>query len=457
MKLCSWYWPKQALLLIGLIFIAAACDDAAVDELAIATDTNVSVNYVDTTTIKVSTVLLDSIATSNSGTILAGKYTDPLLGTTQASAYFQIYPNTNDTWNPEAGAVLDSVALIMPYLGLSYGDTLQPITLNVYRLTQTPETRQVQPYLGTEETFSYFYGTAALYNTSKTAAETQPLGTLSFKPRPSRNDSVSITLPKSLGQEWLQLSQAGDNRLSNATDFLAYFKGLKVSANSSGSVVGFDAAQTKVRVYYRQTSGDVTENLTYDFALLTGSTQYNQLTTDYSATALAGISPGGNPVPSTATNNMGFTQSGTGLMVKVEFPYLTQLKEILDPSLINKVLLEIEPVTGTNLGFYRPPGTLALYETDQNNIPTGPVYTNYTTTEQTAGYILDAEFNLNSYYRFDVTQHFINRFGQSQAQQNALLLSAPRDTFVQTLNRLAVGGPNHQNSIKLKIYYTKIQ
>ena len=446
------------LLSFGIFLGFSACDTEEDIDLDLSTDTDAVITYVDTSRVNVSTVYLDSVFTSGTGVLLVGQVNDNLVGTTQANAVFEIGLNSSASWTLSADAVFDSINLVLPLSGYTYGDTTQNLSLQVSRINQTLTTRTLSPYIGTEEPFSYFYGTQGFYNRSQVATSSSALGTLNIKLRPSVNDSILVPLSKSLGQEWLDLKKADDARLTTAANFLEYFKGLKISAVSGGSIVGFDAANVKVRIYYRAPNGETTQNYTYDFPLTSGDTQYNQIANSANGTLLQQLTPGSSPLASTANNQMGVIQAGTGLVVKLDFPYLDGLKTLLTPNLINKAYLEVTPVSNTNIYPFTPPATLALFQIDPANVPTAPMYQNYSTTaEQVAAYTADEENASSAKYSFDVTEYLISQFSRTQAGEVALLLSVPRSTMMASVNRLIIGGPGHtQSRVKLKIYYSKL-
>ena len=155
---------------------------------------------------------------------------------------------------------------------------------------------------------------------------------------------------------------------------------------------------------------------------------------------------------------MGVIQVGTGLVVKLDFPYLDGLKTLFEPNLINKAYLEVTPVASTNIYPFTPPSSLALFQIDPANVPSAPLYQNYSTTaEQTAAYTAGDENATDGKYSFDVTEYLISQFSRTQPGEVALMLSVPRSTMMTSVNRLIIGGPGHaQNRVKLKIYYTKL-
>src|SRR5262245_8336861 len=70
-------------------------------------DNDYSVVVVDTIKVVASTVLLDSIPTSGTGSILIGGYSDPALGVLNAEANIQL--DKGETWEPPDNAIFDSL------------------------------------------------------------------------------------------------------------------------------------------------------------------------------------------------------------------------------------------------------------------------------------------------------------------------------------------------------------
>ena len=68
-----------------------------------------SVTVVDTFSVKMSTVIFDSIPTSGSKNLLTGQYNDEYLGLSGATGYFQIDLPTSTT--VENATIFDSVTL----------------------------------------------------------------------------------------------------------------------------------------------------------------------------------------------------------------------------------------------------------------------------------------------------------------------------------------------------------
>ncbi len=68
-----------------------------------------------------------------------------------------------------------------------------------------------------------------LYNHDSFAVAPDSLGAASFRARPNRDDSVTITLDPVLGQELYDKLVAGSTDLTNLVQFQRYLRGLRCS------------------------------------------------------------------------------------------------------------------------------------------------------------------------------------------------------------------------------------
>lgn len=426
----------------------ASCEDP--NELGVGlVDDNIAGKYVDTLTVNVSTVYLDSVYTSGAGSMVVGQFDAPYSGTVTASAVFPL--NLPETWTVAEDASYDSLKLIMPMNAYYYGDTTKAQTLEVYRLTSNIQQRRLSPYFFNEQPASYFYADNTLYNISKAAVAPEPISSFTFTPRPISKDTLIIPLSDEVGQEWLTLKKAADTRLTDATNFVNYFKGLKVMGTAGSAVVGFPVSGVKARLYYSETVNGARTARTKDFPVSNTALQYNQITTDLAGTPLEGLEPG-EVVPSAQTGNVSVTQAGAGLVIKLEFPYLNTLKGQLSPDLINRAVLVVEPLAGTTQYPYPVPPVLALYSTNKTNVPLNPLPVNPyfgSTTPLTADYKATS-----GRYEFNLTPYIIQQLQAENNAGNGLLLAPSLAAYTQGVSRLLVGG---QQNVKLKIYYTTIK
>jgi Domain of unknown function (DUF4270) len=140
------WWVSKSLLasfiLSFCLFLTACEDPQEIGSEVFVQD--IGVLYTDTLTVDASTILLDSIVTSNTANLLVGRYTDPTLGLVEASSYFHIanadtLRSVVDTAGKKAVTWIrypskaDSIRFILPY-SLYQGDTLQRQTFKVSQL-----------------------------------------------------------------------------------------------------------------------------------------------------------------------------------------------------------------------------------------------------------------------------------------------------------------------------------
>lgn len=444
-------------LLIAIAIVLLSCNDepSEIGNVFKSGSVDYGIAYVDTLTVKSSTVLLDSLPTSWTGTLLTGRYEDNKFGTVQSTAYVQLGPTSG--WYPDANSLFDSVALILPYNGIYYGDTTTSSTLSVYRVAEDFAVHTLPLYWTDEGNYAYFNSTSGLFNTSEFIYAGSTLGTKTFKPRPNSTDTLRIRLTDNLGRSWMTEAKQETNYFSSYLEFQKYFQGiaLKETSSSAGSVVGFDAAGTKIRIYYRQY---VNEKLTakyYDIPYSIVYYQYNKISSDRTNTSLASLQPSNKILSSSQTNNEVYMQAGVGIVTKVEFPYIKELYDTKDVLLINSAALVIEPVHGTYSTTRQLPLELTLFHTNETNVPIAPVYADYSDDLQYATITFDDEFGKTSGYNFSITQYMQSLFTSTYSGQPALLVATPLTEFRNSVTRVCFGGGDHPEfKMKLKIYYT---
>ena len=435
----------------------ASCDDP--NELGLGlVDDNISGRYTDTLTVNVSTVFLDSLTTSGSGTMLAGQYSNPYSGTLIANAFFQVGLGST-AWTVTGDVTYDSLKLVMPYSSYYYGDTTQAAAFDIYRVTSALAPRPLSPYFFNEEPYSILYANNGLYNVSKTATTSEAISSFTITPRPVSKDTIAISLSDELGQEWLGLKKANDPRLTEAASFLNYFQGLEIASTAGSAVVGFSSTPALVRLYYTETVDGTSTARTRDFPV-NPTLQYNQLLTDFEGSQLAGIMRGSEAVPASQTGNVSVAQGGAGLMIRIDVPYLEKLKALVPAELINRAVLVVEPLNNTTQFPYPAPAFLGLYTTNSSNVPlnaissqtsSGPAAVTYKYTEPD-------QQNPSGRYDFNITSYLREYLNKENPGSFAYLLAPPPASFTQGVSKLVVGGAgSQQQSIKLRVYYTTIK
>lgn len=234
---------------------------------------NTSIVEVDTSTVQLSTVLLDSFPTASTGSMLLGSYRDDEFGTITSKTFLQIGVPPRTTISNLA--TLDSISLIMRINKTFYSDTTVVQRYYVSQLTEPI----ILPY---KTQFTY-------YNNSSFPSNPTPLGYSDVLISPTRAlttqnalDSVKIRLPDTLGQRLMVMVENNSDTVLTLNSFLGYFKGLLIYTDTtsahSGAMFGFKDT-VFLRMYYHE-PGAVTTFYHLDFPFNNKSNQFNHITAD---------------------------------------------------------------------------------------------------------------------------------------------------------------------------------
>ncbi|MEO6837323.1 MAG: DUF4270 family protein [Ginsengibacter sp.] len=395
---------------------------------------------VDSSTLEMSTIYVDSFPTSGSGVIFAGNYNDPQFGKINAESYMQVgLPSGSPITFPN-GSVFDSVEVILKLNKTYYGDTTQPYTVSVRQLTQS---------------LSLNEGQAAFYNIDSRTYNNTPLGTKQLTVRPGVTDTISVRLPQGFGQDLFDKLNTNAIEIQNLPQFLNYFPGMAFTGSSGNNLVlGFNDSAI-LRLHYMR-PGVITTDAWVDFNITNPSLSFNHVTVDRSGTLLAALGPGKPQIFSSQTGNAAFSQYITGSMMKIRFPNISNIQNLPGFIRVISAQLQIKPVQNSYLPYYALPPQLILSTTDQYNLP-GPALTiinpgTGAPTTQYGSLLIDNIFGTGTAYTYDVTSYLQSQLATTENNKNGLLVipASPSLTF----NRVIAGdSKNTLNKTILKVYY----
>ncbi|PWG81088.1 DUF4270 family protein [Pararcticibacter amylolyticus] len=424
------------------------------DDVGLGMQEHLGTDVTDTATIYTSTFLLDSLPTAGKGVMLVGRIADPELGNIQSSSYFQVAP---DGISPSAlsdDAKFDSVRVKLKYSGYYYGDTSVTQEISIYKL----KNRISLPTSGgikEPEEENVFSGGQTFYNRTKLEHESDPVGKISFKPRPASQDTLVFRLNQSVGSELFSLIKDGSSLISSSEEFLDYFKGLVLvpGSDKGNAVIGYtDTAE--VKIYYSYASADgFLKRGELKFSLNNNSYQFNNITADRSGTKLKNISLINHEVPASQTSELSYIQGGTGLVTKIHIPYLGYIAK-RENSAINKAELIIRIPPGYN-DLFTLPSQLVLLVANENNKPVSILSDSRTSVSS-----LSLQNSLNdgmgtAYYTFPLTDYVTK--SSTVYLNTSLFLSLPVADLQKSLGRLVIGSAsNIRANIQLKITYTNL-
>jgi hypothetical protein len=397
-------------------------------------DTNyTNVVFTDTVEPILSTVTLDSFATNGASSFLFGKYSDPYLGIISAKPFFQM-TIFSDTLNIPSTAVYDSFCFIMRPNKYYYGDTSRAQTINVSELANI---------------IDYTYNNK-LYNTSDVPVMPLPLGSKTVQIRPSADTVIMVRLSDVKGLEFFsKLQQRADEILTDA-NFQNYFKGISLSVgdNDTTAVYGLNGVANGMvmRVFYHTTT-PYFQSKSCDFTLKNGTYNFNQVLSDRTGTPLYSTTTGTKEFPSEQTNNVAFTQYGTGVLLKLTFPYLKGIITTDKIVKLQKAVLVIRPM-GSSFDFnkFKLPSSLYLAQTDATN-SVGASITNNVVP------ITDEIYGADTYYSVDITS-YINTLLTNNGTEDQGLFFIGSNT-PPNADRAVIGN-NKQSQYRTQLLLTAI-
>lgn len=413
-----------------------------------------TVLYSDTSTVALSTIGSDSVMTGGPARMLVGRYVDPYFGKIQASNFFQATINGALTI-PEL-AVYDSLVLSLKYNNYTYGDTTIAMNLSVHKLQADIQEK------------------GAYYNANTTPFDAVPIGQAKVVPRPRTAGQLRIKLSDVLGKDIF--SKAQSKLITSNSDWINLVKGMliKSAATDNGPIVGFTSNNTNVQIHYHVPTAD---GISKDSSMIPVSGSYNQILGDRLGTQLAKL-PATKRIalPSAQAGNMSFIQAGLGIMTRVDFPFVRQLK-YQKYSVVNRAYIRVTPLRTSVSNYTAPPSKLYVYLCDKNNEPlvSGsdglpiPLFKLDGRDTVISRYQTDL-INNKQFYLIDLSSYVPSLVSSEVTQTGGLLIrSSPfskvssryveaQTEFSQSVNRLVIGDQNNADpGVKLEMYYTRVK
>jgi hypothetical protein len=433
---------------------------------------NMAVVFTDTVTVKTSTVLIDSVQSSNGAYLLVGQYNDPYFGKITAKSFFALSPRpvAHDFGsNPQ----FQKLTMVL-YKQYAYGDTTRSQTVYVHKVAE--------PIVKDGRYYSF----------ESKAIDPTPLGSKTFAAKDIFGRVVEIDLSDSFRDEIVSLLQSTDSLTQEQLDGVLNGLALVPDAGDDAAILGFSASSALLsflRLEYLDDNGDTQYYYigVRPASITTGETapkavRFNQVTADRSGTALAGVGLY-EPVPETSLGNAAYMQGLLGVGTKIEFPYLAEFHK-LGLIAINQAYLLFSPIVDVENPFYSLPATFHFIELDAEGKPvkipvtrsvSGSTIVWEDTTYrkvQTEGFDpLGVSQDMLVYYDpltrsynaniTSYTQYVMNglsaRYQGNAKKDNYGLLIAP-STLNNEVNRIIIGGHLHpQKRLHLRLFYSIIQ
>lgn len=404
---------------------------------------------VDTFSVELSSILVDSFVTSGKGASMIGSHADPVFGKIETENYLELAGPvyTEGMADSFRSVLFDSLVLVLKPDGSYIGDTLQPLEINVHRLS--------------EPILPYSNDILSIYNTRSFSVQPDPLGKRIVLVRPGSGNEVTVRLRDDMGKDLLRKYQnPNDPDIKSNEAFLKYFYGLRINA-TAGSQLVFGAKDSLVmRIFYKK-QGLYSESKTIDFTLLNKSHHFNHIRVDRSFTVLKDLAAR-KQINSTETDNTAYTMYAAGVMAKLRFPTVRDALKLPNFIRILKATLLVRPVRGSyGINSYVLPTQVRLAQTTQLNL-IGDDITSYTdagySQSQTGGLRIDNLYGESTDYAYDLTKYLRSVLAETTLNQNGLLLIPPAPALETQFGRLVVGNRNQTSGkMELLIVYAAVQ
>ncbi|MDR2918117.1 MAG: DUF4270 domain-containing protein [Tannerella sp.] len=392
--------------------------------------------FSDSTTIKVSSVLIDSLETSGLEIVLAGQYKHPVWGSVFASGYIAY---NRPSYNTDADGIvmMDSIVLYLKRSGYSIGDTTQIQKYNIHLLTEK----------------IILNDNGYLYNKNTVSYDPEPLGSYTYNPKSTGSELMEIRLSDELGQDLLDKLHRRDMAVSSDR-FEDYFKGIVIIPDEevSQSLLAFSVADTSAALSLRYKAADALGTQIEILFTPNTTTQFNHIGYDPTGTI---IEPYVNEeeIQSELLENKGFIMGGVGWYAKLEIPYLNNLMQFGEKVTITQATLIIYPEPGTYSDYNSLPENIYLYIADENNVITNAV-TDYLGEEVQSGVLIkDDTYDANTYYYFDVTDFMQQELGAFGVNKHNLQLVFGSDDYTKTIKNMTFSNKDGHNPIVLQLTY----
>ncbi len=432
-------------ILLLLIFVSCNKDNDDFDIGGDLVESHTSVVMIDTFSVKLSTVVYDSIFASAPGVALIGNYSNETIGDMESKFYFNIDMGNNDDLIDDED-IFDSITVSLGYSEYYQGDTTELQEYYLYRLTERLKPDDGNTYV---------------YNTTEFDHEETPIDTLKFSPRPFKEDDVEQRINDDFGKELVDLMLDGGDDISSNDRFQEYIKGFVLESSPDNNLIlGFDTDTTSIKfnIYTHETLGHSNQSV-ISFYISNNGDNFNGTIADRSGTNYESLITMDEELPSSQTDDLTYIQAGAGIYTRIDFPSMESIFSYTDKLLVKAELILVPSQIND---FERIPESLIFYDTEKDNSQ-GDMLTYTTSTGEEmpwrASLSLDEPYNFNPYYEIDITNYLLSELSNnSYDHYNGLLASFSTATYYNSVEYLFLNDDkSNESDTKLKLYFLKYE
>jgi len=454
---------KLAAVLSISVLMASSCTDPSDIGLELDPENNQLGVFYTEIPLSASMILLDSINTTNSNVLMAGGDVSPFFGTTEAIGFSRVnyVPYNRDipaAARPNATSVLDSARFQFTITNqITANSFAENKTISVHRLLEP--IRDI-----------------TYYNNDKLAYDENPIALGSYRFQAGRDTIVSAALNPTLANDFFNRLKSNDPVFSDIFAFREFFPGIAIKGNVEEQAgIPISVLNTGMVLFYRNEGDTISRRFLISTA---ESRSFNHINNNRTGTPLEIVQQPKTPYD--VGELVGF-KANTGLVMQINTDPLKNFMDTLQNVVFNQVILEMGPIEASSEGF-RPFNNLYMfYSEDNTGFFSNPAYRRVERDPRQGqrdpesasfSYLADSRI-----YRESITSYTNNlyRTGQdnrhliihpdnpdlpvgpnqtlSSVQSVAVSQSVQPLNYKESLRQLVV----NQNTIKLKVYYSKIR
>ena len=444
-----------SLLMIGAL--AGACADPS--EIILDPDNNqIGVFYAEIP-LSASIVLLDSFNTTRPGYLVVGGDVSPFFGHTEAIAYSRLSFNPGGK-TPTEEAIFDSAKFHLNIAAVDGSGFSQGKTFTVHRLQ--------------EQILDTTY-----YNFSSLPFEQGAIAEGSFVLRADTINAVSMPLDEDLALDLFGKVKSGDPAFDNIFAFRDYFPGVAITGDPEQQMTASIAPGngTGISLYYHYE--DDTVATVYPINTIQ-SRYFNQIINDRTGTPTEKITDAG--IAYELEGNLIGTKANVGLVLKLDTQPISDFLDTLDNVTFNQFSLEMGPLENF-VETKQPIRNIVMYFADDNNsrlsradgkllsiqaegqaqiegkdangnvIPAASRPTSLLFNSEKFIYTQQLNSYVNALFRHDLMRTDLILYPRSASETVASPVATTDDEFRHSLKEFVV----NKNTIKLKVYYSKVK
>lgn len=440
---------------VAAIFYTCDDDGDSFDVGNVFLDNKAVLGYIDSFTVHLSTIRLDSFVTQGATDIFLGSFNDKEVGNVHTEVYVPI--NFARKTNVSDDAVYDSMLICFKPNGRWVGDTVTPRVVKIYEVLE-----EIKPLYSSLQ--------QSMFNNQKLLRSDTELATVSLDPSPKIGEVSWARMSDSVGQLWFDMLKNADDAMDNNEYFEEFFRGICIVPQTTDFTWGLgfvsesetalaaydkkieDAGEFEIRLYYRQSGDDEDGSYMKFIAKRDNLYQYTYFSNDRSGTPFENLDIDGDRVSSKNSGNKSYIQTGSGLALRIDIPSLAVLRETSEYMGVLDARLIIRPKEYSFDETYPLPSTLFLAVSDESN----DLFSN----------LLDMSGNIVSspiyyspedgqpFYMFSLLRFVRNRMLSFSNTEPALIV-LPNDSENSTsFKRLVVDdNSSYAENVQLMVYY----